>query len=194
MHDVGNTGTLRPVKLLSPIPAPRWRVLDLARKNLDRRFAKLKPIDQWARPPKGWLRAIRDAVGMTAAQMAVRLGVSQPRIFALEKDEVRGAVTLETLSRAAQALDCTLVYALVPNQPLEERVQKQAQKVAAGRIASVDQTMRLENQGLSAKELQAERERLTAELLRGNLRRLWDILHERGPSLRGRRRSHSVDS
>jgi predicted DNA-binding mobile mystery protein A len=147
---------------------------DLARKNLDRRFAKLKPADQWARPPKGWLRAIRDAVGMTAAQMAARLGVSQPRILALEKDEVRGGVTLDMLSRAAQALDCTLVYALVPNQPLEEMVQKRAEKAAAERIVSVDHTMRLEHQGLSREELQAERERLAAELLRGNPRRLWD--------------------
>ena len=147
---------------------------DLARKNLDKRFAKAAPADQWVRPPKGWLRAIRDAIGMTAAQMAARLGVSQPRILALEKDEARGAVTLETLSRAAQALDCTLVYAIVPNQPLDEMVRKRAEKVAAERIASVDHTMRLENQGLSGKELQAERERLAGELLRGNLRRLWD--------------------
>lgn len=147
---------------------------DLARKNLDRRLAKLRPADQWARPPRGWLRAIRDALGMTAAQMAVRLGVSQPRILALEQDEVRAAVTLKTLSRAAQALDCTLVYVLMPNQPLEEMVQKRANRVAAERIASVDHTMRLENQGLSGKDLQAERERLAAELLRGNLRRLWD--------------------
>jgi predicted DNA-binding mobile mystery protein A len=147
---------------------------DLAQKNLDRRIVKLRPVEQWARPPKGWLRAIRDAIGMTAAQMAARLGVSQPRILAIEKNETRGAITLDTLSRAAQALDCTLVYALVPNQSLEEMVRKRADTVAAERIASVDHTMRLERQGLSAKELQSERERLATELLRGNLRRLWD--------------------
>ena len=147
---------------------------DLARKNLDRRFAKLRPVDQWARPPRGWLRAIREAIGMTAKQMAARLGVSQPRIVALEEDEQRGAVTLETLRRAAEALDCTLVYALVPNKPLEDMVRDRAGKVAAERIANVDHTMRLEKQGISSKELQAERERLAAELLRGNLRRLWD--------------------
>jgi len=57
---------------------------------------------------------------------------------------------------------------------LEEMVQKRAKKVAAERIASVDHTMRLEQQGLSREELQAEREHLAAELVRGNLRRLWD--------------------
>ena len=147
---------------------------DLARTNIDRRLAKLRPIDQWTRPPKGWLRAIRDAVGMTAAQMAARLGVSQPRILALEKDEARGAVTLETLNRAAQALDCTLVYALVPNQSLDDMVRARAQLIAAKRTESVDHTMRLENQGLSTTELHAERDRLADQLLRSNLRRLWD--------------------
>ena len=147
---------------------------DLARKSLDRRFAALKPAGEWARPAKGWVRAIRDALGMTAAQMATRLGVSQPRILALEQDEVRGALTLDTLSRAAQALDCTLVYALVPNQPLEAMIQNRAETIATARIASVDHTMRLENQGISRKDLQTERERLVVELLRGNVRRLWD--------------------
>ena len=147
---------------------------DLARKNLDRRFAELKPIDRWARPPKGWLRAIRDAIGMTTAQMAASLGVSQPRIITLEQDETRGVLSLETLSRAAQALDCTLVYALVPNQSLDHMVRRRADQIAAARIARVDHSMRLENQGLSKQDLQAEHRRLTEELLQGNLRRIWD--------------------
>lgn len=147
---------------------------DLARKNLDRRFAELKPIDRWARPPKGWLRAIRDAIGMTTAQMAARLGVSQPRIVNLERDEVRGVLSLETLSRAAQALDCTLIYALVPNQSLDHMVRQRAEQIAAARISRVDHSMRLENQGLSKQDLQAEHRRVTEELLQGNLRRIWD--------------------
>lgn len=147
---------------------------DLARQNLDRRFAELKPTDRWARPPKGWLRAIRDAIGMTTAQMATRLGVSQPRIIGLEQDEARGAVTLDTLNRAARALDCTLVYALVPNQSLEHMVRHRANQIAAARIARVDHSMRLENQGLSKQDLRAEHQRLANELLQGNLRRVWD--------------------
>ncbi len=147
---------------------------EIARKNLEKRLEKLRPIRQWAVPPKGWVRAIRDALGMTAGQMAERLGTSQPRIFALEADEVRNAVTLETLNRAAHALNCTLVYALVPNEPLSDMVRKQAAKVAAKQVASVDHTMRLENQGLSQDDLKAERERVAAELLRGAPARLWD--------------------
>jgi predicted DNA-binding mobile mystery protein A len=103
---------------------------ELARKHLDQRLARLQPVGELARPPRGWLRAIRDSLGMTAAQLAARLKVSQPRIVEMEKAEQRGAITLDTLERATRALDCTLVYALVPNGSLDGLVRKQARKVA----------------------------------------------------------------
>jgi len=80
---------------------------DLARKHLDKRLAQWQPISELACPPRGWIRAIRETIGMTAAQLADRLNVSQPRVFALEKSEVSGALTLETISRVAHALNCT---------------------------------------------------------------------------------------
>lgn len=147
---------------------------DLARKHLDQRLAKWQPTSELARPPRGWLRAIREAIGMTAKQLAERLGVSQPRVITLEKDEVRGALTLDTLSRAAQALDCTLVYALIPNTSLENMVVEQAKEKVTVRLSRIDHTMKLEAQGLSKKEISAEYQRLIDEFLKGNLRGLWD--------------------
>src|ERR1700722_10624100 len=99
-------------------------------RHLDKRFTALRPLTKSARPPKGWLRAIRDALGMTTAQFGRRLGVSQPRIVELEQSEVTGGVTLHTLQRAAEALGCRLVYALVPDRPLAETVRDPANLVA----------------------------------------------------------------
>jgi predicted DNA-binding mobile mystery protein A len=147
---------------------------DLARKHLDKRLSQWRPTSEFACPPRGWIRAIREAIGMTAAQLAARLNVSQPRIFALEKGEVSGALTLETISRVAQALNCTFVYAIVPNTSLEDMVREQAQKKVAERLLRVDHTMKLEAQGLSDAEITAERERMVNELIKGNLRGLWD--------------------
>ena len=147
---------------------------DLARKHLDNRLSQWRPTSAFASPPRGWIRAIREAIGMTAAQLAVRLNVSQPRVFVLEKSEARGALTLETISRVAQALNCTFVYGIVPNTSLEAMVAEQAQKKVAERLARVDHTMKLEAQGLSDVDITAERERIMNELLKGNLRGLWD--------------------
>ena len=148
----------------------------LARKHLDQRLAPLRQADGLLRPPRGWLRAIRDALGMTTAQLAERIHVDQSRITRLEKAEVAGSVTLRTLRQAAEGLGCTLVYALVPNQPLDEMLRLRAGEVADRQITRTDQTMRLENQALAKRDLQAERERLVDALLKENPRRLWDTM------------------
>ncbi len=147
---------------------------DLARKHLDQRLAQWKPVSEFVCPPHGWIRAIREAIGMTAAQLAARLKVSQPRVFAMEKDEVRGALTLETISRTAQALNCTFVYALVPDTSLENMVSEQVRKKVAEQVARVNHTMKLEDQELSEADILAEQERLINELLKSNLRGVWD--------------------
>lgn len=127
-----------------------------------------------ARPPRGWLRAIRDALGLTTKQFARRLGVSQPRVVALEQGEVDETVTLASLRRAAEAMDCQLVYAMVPNRPLVDMLRERAEVKADEQIARMNHTMRLENQALTAGDQRRQREILIDQLLRGNLSRLWD--------------------
>ena len=97
-----------------------------ARKNIDRRLAALGDPQKLSRPPYGWIKAIREALGMTSRQFAKRMGVSQPRASAIEKNEVIGSITLDTLQRAANALECQLVYALVPRKPLQALVKERA--------------------------------------------------------------------
>jgi predicted DNA-binding mobile mystery protein A len=143
-------------------------------RHLDKRFAALRPLAKSTRPPKGWLRAVRDALGMTTAQFARRLGVSQPRIIELEKSEVSGGVTLHTLQRAAEALGCRLVYALVPERPLAETVLDRAKLVAERQLAPVEHTMRLEDQAVADTKAGAELRRRSIEDLLARPARLWD--------------------
>jgi predicted DNA-binding mobile mystery protein A len=144
----------------------------LARRSLDRKLAPFRAGDL-ARPPKGWVRAVRDALGMTTRDLAARLGVSQPSIVALEKSEAQDSVTLGTLRNAAEAMGCRLVYALVPDQSLEDTLRNRAGVVVDQNMKRVSHSMRLEDQGLGDDDLAAERDRLIDEMLRGNLSRLW---------------------
>lgn len=146
----------------------------LSRKHLDGHLSALRGLGNEARPPKGWVRAIRDALGMTTGQLARRLGVSQPRIIKLEKAEVDGSLTLDSLKSAAQALNCTLVYALIPNEPLDDMVRHQAERVAQNQLKWTNHTMRLENQALDKADLESQRDRLVQKLMNTNLRKLWD--------------------
>jgi predicted DNA-binding mobile mystery protein A len=117
-----------------------------ARERLDERLNPLKPVERFHAPPKGWARAIRDALGMSGVQFARRLGVQPPSVAALEASEQSGAIQLKTLRRAAEALDCTLVYALVPNTSLDGAVRTRARKIAVRDLGRVAHTMKLEAQ------------------------------------------------
>ncbi len=152
------------------------RALDRAsaRKNLDKRLSLLTNADALARPPRGWIRAIREALGMTTAQVAQRLGIAQPSVIRLEKAEASKAITLETLERAARALDCTLVYAFVPRKPLEAIVQERAREAASESLRTVSHTMALEDQRVGQDEERAQLERLAQKLIDGPGSALWD--------------------
>lgn len=145
----------------------------LARKNLEKRLAPLRNL-QLAPPPRGWTHALRKALGMTSAQLGKRIGVSQPRAFVLEKAETEGTITLRTLREAAEAMECTLVYALVPRKPLDAVFRDRVALQVDRELSRLNQTMSLENQALSRDALAAERERKIAELTSGSPRGLWD--------------------
>ena len=144
--------------------------------QLDRRLETLRPLAEAPMPARGWVRAIRNTLGMTTKQLAARMGVSQPRIIKLEKSEIDRSITLESLERAAEALGCRVIYALIPERPLGETLNERANKIAEQQLASVAQTMRLEAQGVTNTKVRNElRNRLFEELLRRPAR-LWDKL------------------
>jgi predicted DNA-binding mobile mystery protein A len=125
------------------------------------------------RPHAGWLRATRDALGMSRAQMAGRMGITRARIAQLEQSEKEETIKLDTLRRAADALNCTLVYAFVPNEPYDQIMSDQARARAGEQVAQVTQTMRLEGQTPSESvrtQAQIEAERRLIES-----GRLWDL-------------------
>jgi predicted DNA-binding mobile mystery protein A len=147
----------------------------IARRQLDATLAKFNEVKSMQLPAKGWIRAVREALGMSGKQLAAKLQVSQPRVFKLEQDEPAGALTLKTMRQVAEALDCVFVYALVPRSTLEETVRRRAKVVAAERLQRVSHTMLLEAQGLSSKEQQASIDAAIEELVRETPRDLWDM-------------------
>jgi predicted DNA-binding mobile mystery protein A len=136
------------------------------RHALDERLQSLGSPEAFRPPPRGWVRAIRDAIGMSGTQLAVRLGVRPQSVDALEKSEAAGTIRLETLRRVAEALDCTLVYALVPNTSLDAAVEARARAIAMRDLARIDHTMRLEDQAPP----DADRERRIQDHIRDIIR------------------------
>jgi predicted DNA-binding mobile mystery protein A len=120
-------------------------------KQLDKKLADYKALNI-SRPAKGWIYAIRKALGMSGRQLAKRAGVTQPRINEIEKGETDHSITMKTLIQIADALDCDLVYTLVPRTSLKEMVKKQAEKVINNQMKNTSHTMNLENQSFSQED------------------------------------------
>jgi len=145
-----------------------------ARKQLDKRLNILQNTDILTRPPRGWIKSIREAIGMTSAQLGKRLGVSQPRVYGIEKAEASGSITLESLERAAQALDCRFVYAIVPRKPLEFLVEDRARELAKKRLRAISHSMALEDQRVDEADEQDHLKMLTQKLLHQPGSALWE--------------------
>lgn len=125
------------------------------------------------RPKEGWIRAIRQALGMGTEAYAARLGTRQPWVMQLEHAELKGTLTLASLEKAAAALDCDFVYALVPRRPLEQAVKEQAANAARRLVKEVSHSMALEQQRPSRAVEARQQKTLERRLLDGPWRRLW---------------------
>ena len=146
---------------------------DLKLQQLDAALARWRSADLPTRPPSGWLKAIREALGMPATQLAKRLDVVASTVTRLEASEADDTISLATLRRAAEALGCELRYALVPKQSLAGMLESRAVALAIQRMASVSHSMGLEAQSTSTVELKMQTESLAATLLNGSRHALW---------------------
>lgn len=136
------------------------------RQALDARLDQLRPaVPLAARPSGGWIRAIRESLGMSLDDFAARLDVTKSTASRMEASERDGRIQLDTLARAANALDCDVVVALVPRGSLEEAVRTRARKLAAVDLAVVQHTMTLENQGLDEGDAERLVDDLAADLM-----------------------------
>ena len=100
-------------------------------------------------PRGGWIAATRNALGMSQSDLARRLGVLPSSVVKLENSERAGTVRIDTLRRAAAAMDCELVLLVVPRQPLQSSVDQQRLKLYNATFNRPATHMKLEDQAVS---------------------------------------------
>jgi predicted DNA-binding mobile mystery protein A len=128
---------------------------DLRLRQVTRSLSAFEAAKHEARPERGWLRAIREALRLSLEDVGKRLGQSRRRIQEFEKAEAEDRITLDSLRRVAAALDCELVYAIVPKSgTITELAEHRARAEATEDVLDVEHTMALENQATgNVKEL-----------------------------------------
>lgn len=124
----------------------------LIREQLDKKLIPLKVLAKSGMSETGWIKTIREALGMSAKDLAKKVGIDQSRISRLENAEKNGNIKLSSLQKIAQGLDMEFVYGFVPKDNLETMVRQQANKIAHEKMKRLSHTMRLELQELSEEE------------------------------------------
>jgi len=124
----------------------------LIREQLDKRLDSLKVSAQVGIPENGWIKSIREALGMSAKDLAKKVGIDQSRISRIENSEKDGSVKLSSLQKIAQSIGMDFVYGFVPKGTLESMVREQAKKIALQKLKRLNHTMRLELQELPPEE------------------------------------------
>ena len=140
----------------------------LLRRSYQKKFNALKKA-VIERPPQGWLKTIREFLGMTTTQLAKKINVAQPRVINLEKNEKNTKIS--TMERIADALNCDFVYAFIPRENIDDIIYNQAKKKALKILNKVHTNMSLENQLTDSEDLVED---IIKDLLDDNVSRIWD--------------------
>ncbi len=159
------------MKRRAPITAELKR---LRLRQLDAQLRAWLPTAVAGRPREGWAKAIREALGIQVTQQARKLRIAPSVLTNLEKSEARSSITLKSLERIAESMNCRLVYALVPATSLDNMRREKAMRTAAATISRVTHSMRLEDQSISTEATARQIEDLTNSLLDEWRPELWD--------------------
>lgn len=142
--------------------------------QLDRTLSGFYALRETPRPKNGWIKAIRTALGMSARQLGARAGMGQVPVSKIEERERLGTVTMATMDKMARALDCTFVYALVPNTSLDGFIRDRAEEIARRRVLGTAHSMKLEKQAVGEEETREQIALLTEEIMATLPRHMWN--------------------
>ena len=145
----------------------------LIRDQLSKKLQKLKPLLQLPVPKGGWIKTIRESLGMTTYDLADRAGLNQSRISRIESAEAKGKIKLSTLEKIADALGMKFVYGFVSEHDLEAMVREQAKKIARERMNRVSHSMKLESQELDEDDRQEALNDLINKILVEDPNKFW---------------------
>lgn len=142
---------------------------------------EIATLERFCVPKLGWIKTLRMALSMSGASLARRMGLQRSSISSLEQAERDDGITLRKLKQVASAMDCEVIYAVVPKasvgnpKPLVDGIiYKQAQLKASAIVKSASTQMMLENQELSKEALKKEVVRLTKQLVDDMPKGFWD--------------------
>ena len=143
--------------------------------QLNEKIDQLTDLQHVIVPPIGWIKAIRNGIGMSMEQLGKKLSITKQGVMDMEKREKEGAITIKSMQEIAKAIDMQFVYGFVPNDgSLNQMIETRALEMATKIVERTATTMKLEDQVNSKERIEnAIKERAT-EIINKTPKILWD--------------------
>jgi predicted DNA-binding mobile mystery protein A len=143
--------------------------------QLNEKLAQLNVLQHVNVPPIGWIKAIRNGIGMSMEQLGKKLSITKQGVMDIEKREKEGAVTIKSMQELAKALDLKFVYGFVPNAgSLEQMLENRALEIATKIVERTSNTMKLEDQANSKERIEKAIKERSSEIINKTPKILWD--------------------
>ena len=123
-------------------------------------------------PFGGQARGIREALGMTQAQLAERSGFSQSMIAEIEGGK-RANLSLSTIQRLAAALECLPFVQMIPEKEIPRILDERSTEVATKLVSAVSGSAAIELQSPNPKTAKDEIRKIKKDLLEKHSSALW---------------------
>ena len=143
--------------------------------QLNEKMLQLSGMQHVIVPPIGWIKAIRNGIGMSMEQLGKKLSITKQGVMDIEKREMEGAITIKAMQEIAKAMDTKFVYGFVPNAgSLEQMIETRALEIAKTIVQRTSTTMKLEDQVNSKERIEKAIKERAAEIINKTPKILWD--------------------
>ena len=143
--------------------------------QLNEKMDKLTVLQHLIMPPIGWIKAIRNGIGMSMEQLGKKLSITKQAVMDIEKREKEGAITIKSMQEIAKVIDMKFVYGFVPNAgSLEQMIETRSLEMATKIVQRTSTSMKLEDQVNSKERIEKAIKERAAEILNKTPKILWD--------------------
>ena len=143
--------------------------------QLNEKLDKLTGLQHLIVPPIGWIKAIRNVIGMSMEQLGKKLSITKQAVMDIEKREKNGAITIKSMQEIAKVMDMKFVYGFVPNAgSLDQMIETRALEMATKIVQRTSNSMKLEDQANSKERIEKAIKERAAEIINKTPKILWD--------------------
>jgi predicted DNA-binding mobile mystery protein A len=143
--------------------------------QLNEKMLQLAGMKHVIIPPIGWIKAIRNGIGMSMEQLGKKLSITKQGVMDIEKREKEGAITIKSMQEIAKAIDMQFIYGFVPDAgSLDQMIEMRALEMATKIVQRTSNTMKLEDQENSKERIEKAIKERAAEIINKTPKILWD--------------------